>query len=203
MRRILVFALIMLITALGIVALVNFSTPTPGNATSKPGSSNSSATLANCPTPTPGNARMTIASPAFGNCQMIPKIYTCDGENINPALNFSNISQRAKSLALIVDDPDAPAGTWAHWIVFNIQPTTKKIEQNSVPAGSTMGTNSFGKSEYGGPCPPSGTHRYFFKLYALDTMFKADTQTTETTLMNEMHGHILDQAQIVGLYRRA
>jgi hypothetical protein len=146
---------------------------------------------------------MTIASPAFGNCQMIPKIYTCDGENINPALNFSNIPKRAKSLALIVDDPDAPAGTWTHWIVFNIRPTTKKIEQNSVPAGSTLGTTSFGKPEYGGPCPPSGTHRYFFKLYALDTTLKADTKTTETALVNEMQGHILDQAQIVGLYRRA
>jgi Raf kinase inhibitor-like YbhB/YbcL family protein len=214
MRRNVAFALIMLlITISGIVALVSLSILTPVNAASKPGSSNSSATLANCPastlgntrtpTSTPGNARMTIASPAFRNCQMIPKIYTCDGKSVNPQLIFSQIPHRAKSLALIVDDPDAPAGTWVHWVVFNVRPTTKKIGQNSVPTGSTLGTTSFGKPGYGGPCPPSGTHRYFFKLYALNTILKADTKTTKATLVKEMQGHILGQAQMIGLYRRA
>ncbi len=201
MRRNLVFALVMLITVLGIVtmrecystenapvALASSSISTPGNA--------------NCPTPTPGIAGMTISSPAFGNCQMIPKIYTCDGQNINPSLIFSNLPQSTKSLSLIVDDPDAPNGTWVHWIVFNILPTTTNIAQNSVPTGSTLGTTSFGKPGYGGPCPPSGTHRYFFKLYALDTTLKADTKTTKARLEKEMQGHILDQAQLVGLYQR-
>ncbi len=212
MRRILVLTLFMLITVPGIVTVTECYSIEKATA--------ASVTLAistlgnvNCPTPSPENTRtstptlgiasLTISSPAFGNCQMIPKIYTCDGQNINPPLLFSNIPQSAKSLALIVDDPDAPAGTWVHWIVFNMPPTTIKIAPNSVPTGSTLGTTSFGKPGYGGPCPPSETHRYFFKLYALNTTLKADTKTTKATLVKEMQGHILDQAEIVGLYRRA
>ena len=216
MKRNLVLALVMLIIVLGIVtvreyhpigsatvALASSSISTPGKAIPKLVAGDPSATLANCPTPTPGNTSMTISSPAFGNCQMIPQIYTCDGQNINPSLIFSNIPQGTKSLALLVDDPDAPNGIWVHWIVFNISPTTTKIAENSVPSESTLGTTSFGKTGYGGPCPPSGTHRYFFKLYALDATLKADTKTTKTTLVKEMQGHVLDQAQTVGLYRRA
>jgi Raf kinase inhibitor-like YbhB/YbcL family protein len=204
MGRNLSFVLVMLITVLGIVtviecystekatvALASSSILTPGNA----------RTL----TSTPGNAGMTISSPAFENNQTIPRIYTCDGQNINPSLIFSNIPQSTKSLALIIDDPDAPPpnSPWVHWVVFNILPTTTKIAQNSVPTGSTLGTTSFGKPGYGGPCPPSGIHRYFFKLYALDTTLKADTKTTKAKLEKAMQGHILDQAQTVGLYQRA
>jgi Raf kinase inhibitor-like YbhB/YbcL family protein len=212
MRRILVLTLVMLITVLGIVtvtgrysiekataASVTLAISTPGNVNCPTPTSGNTKT----PTPTLGIASMTISSPAFGNCQMIPKIYTCDGQNINPPLLFSNIPQNAKSLALIVDDPDAPTGTWVHWIIFNMLPTTTKIAPISVPTGSTLGTTSFGEPGYGGPCPPSGTHRYFFKLYALNTKFKADTQTTKDKLEKEMQGHVLDQAEIVGLYRRA
>jgi Raf kinase inhibitor-like YbhB/YbcL family protein len=192
MRRNLVLTLVTIITVLGIVTMREcYSTE------------KTTVALASFPTATPGNTRMTISSPAFENNDTIPRIYTCDEQNINPSLIFSNIPQRAKSLTLIVDDPDAPNGTWVHWTVFNIPPTTTNIAENSVPPESTLGTTSFGKTGYGGPCPPSGTHRYFFRLYALNTVLKADTKTTKATLEKEMQGHILDQAEIVGLYRRA
>ena len=191
MRRNLVLALVLLVTVLGIVIGREFY-PTK----------KATFALASLPTSTPIRAGMEISSPAFENNHAIPKIYTCDGKNINPSLLFSNIPQRAKNLALIVDDPDAPAGTWVHWIVFNIPTTTKEIAENSVPAGSTLGITSFGKPGYGGPCPPSGTHRYFFKLYALDTIIDASRKTTKAILEAEIQGHIIDQAETIGLYQR-
>ena len=109
--------------------------------------------------------KLTISS-VFSNNETIPKKYTCDGDDINPELAIKGVPEEAKSLVLIMDDPDAPVGTWDHWIVFNI-PVTAKIEENSIPG--TEGVNSFRRQSYGGPCPPSGTHRYFFKFYALDT----------------------------------
>src|SRR3989344_873103 len=112
---------------------------------------------------------MNLSSPAFEHHQPIPAKYTCDGENINPLLQFSDIPDSTKSLVLIMDDPDAPAGLWVHWTIWNIDPGTAEIAENSVPPGSIEGVTSFGKPGYGGPCPPSGTHRYFFKFFALDT----------------------------------
>jgi len=191
MGRNLVLALVLLATVLGLV-IVREAYPTKKAAVA----------LASLPTSAPRRASMKISSPAFKNNRMIPKIYTCNGKNINPSLLFSNIPQPAKSLALVVDDPDAPTGTWVHWIVFNIPTTTKKIAENSVPAGSMLGITSFGKAGYGGPCPPSGTHRYFFKLYALDTLLKSNKKTTKATLGGEIQGHIIDQAETVGLYKR-
>jgi Raf kinase inhibitor-like YbhB/YbcL family protein len=143
-----------------------------------------------------------ISSSAFDHKELIPVKYTCDGMDMNPPLTIQNIPPEAKSLALIVDDPDAPRGMWVHWVVWNIDPGTKEIKENSVPAGAKQGMNDFGKSDYGGPCPPSGTHRYFFKLYALDTTLNLGPDTTKATLEAAMKGHIIAQAETIGLYKR-
>ncbi len=149
------------------------------------------------------NSDMTITSPAFKNFERIPKDYTCDGEDINPPLDFSDIPEETQSLVLIVDDPDAPFGTWDHWIVTNIDPTTTGVAPNSVPAGGTQIMNSFGKLEYGGPCPPPGKdHRYFFKLYALDTLLDASSIQDKPTLLAFMKNHTLASSELVGLYSR-
>src|SRR3989344_1940186 len=141
---------------------------------------------------------MKIQSSAFNNNETIPVKYTCDGENINPPLSFSDIPSDAKSLALVMDDPDAPSGTWVHWTVWNIDPKTIEI----VPQNAIEGTTSFGKPGYGGPCPPSGTHRYFFKLYALDNTLQLSASSTKEDLEKAMEGHIIGQTDLVGLYKR-
>jgi len=150
----------------------------------------------------PTNSMLTISSSAFEPEQMIPKQYTCDGGNINPSLIIKGAPSEARSLTLIVDDPDAPNGTWVHWVVWNIDPTAKEISENSVPAGSVEGITSFGKPGYGGPCPPSGTHRYFFKLYALDTILDIPASSKKEELEKAMQGHIVDQAELMGTYAR-
>lgn len=145
---------------------------------------------------------MKLASSAFSHNQAIPAKYTCNGENINPPLSILDVPQNAKSLVLIMDDPDAPAGTWVHWIVWNIDPTTKEIAENSVPAGAIQGKTSFGSVGYGGPCPPSGTHRYFFKLYALDATLSLSPSAIKPDLEKAMNGHILEKTELIGLYSR-
>lgn len=145
---------------------------------------------------------MKIASSAFDHNQSIPVKYTCDGENTNPPLTFSGVPKEAKSLALIMDDPDAPIKTWTHWVVYNISPKTTEIAENSVPARAIEVPTSFGKPGYGGPCPPSGTHRYFFKLYALDTTLSAGSVNSAKDLEKAMEAHILEQVELVGLYSR-
>jgi len=145
---------------------------------------------------------MKISSPAFGHNQSIPPKYTCDGENVNPPFMISGASEGTKSFVLINDDPDAPMGTWVHWTLWNIGPKTTEIGENSVPAGTVEGITSFGNSGYGGPCPPSGTHRYFFKLYALDTTLDLDVKAKKIDVEKAMEGHILDRAELVGLYKR-
>jgi len=145
---------------------------------------------------------MEIKSSAFTHNQKIPSKYTCDGDNINPPLTFSNVPKEAKSLVLIVDDPDAPAGTWVHWLLWNLKPDTSGINENTVPAGSVSGTTSFGNFKYGGPCPPSGTHRYFFKLYALDATLSLEPRAAKQDLEQAMKNHILTQAELIGLYNR-
>jgi len=145
---------------------------------------------------------LTISSPVFENNGSIPGKYTCDGENVNPPILIENVPNRTKSLTLIVDDPDAPVGIWVHWVLWNINPETKEIKDNSVPKGAQQGMNDFRKHNYGGPCPPSGTHRYFFKLYALDTIITLSSNATKADLEKAMKGHIIEQAQIVGLYKR-
>jgi Raf kinase inhibitor-like YbhB/YbcL family protein len=144
---------------------------------------------------------MKITSSAFGNNLKIPSIYSCDGENINPPLSFVDVPTNAKSLVLIMDDPDAPNGTFVHWILFNIDPKTIEIKENSVPQSALLGITSTGKPGYVSVCPPQGTHRYFLKLYALDTTLNLNSPN-KTALEKEMQEHILDQAEIIGLYSR-
>lgn len=146
--------------------------------------------------------QMKITSSAFANNQMIPSKYTCDGGNVNPSLEISDVPKSAKSLALIMDDPDAPAGIWVHWTLWNIDPKTSEIAEHSVPPGAAQGVTSFGKPGYGGPCPPSGTHRYFFKLYALDLRLDLSEAASKAELEGAMREHILEQSELTGLYSR-
>ncbi len=145
----------------------------------------------------------SLHSPAFDRQQQIPRKYTCDGNDINPPLRIEHIPMAAQSLALIVDDPDAPRGTWVHWVLWNIDPSRSEISEGSVPAGAVEGVNDFGNLGYGGPCPPSGTHRYFFRLYALDAAIPLDKGITRKDLEKAMKGHVLGQAELIGLYSRS
>jgi Raf kinase inhibitor-like YbhB/YbcL family protein len=145
---------------------------------------------------------LKLTSPVFENNSPLPPRYTCDGENINPPLAITNVPQRAKSLALIFDDQDAPRGSYVHWIVWNIDPETKDIKENSVPEDAVEGTNDFKKRNYGGPCPPTRAHRYVFKLYALDIRLNLESRSTKADLEKAMKGHILAQAQIFTSYKK-
>jgi len=145
---------------------------------------------------------LTITSQAFTDKGMIPSRFTCDGQDVNPSLEWGTMPTGTRTLALIMDDPDAPVGTWVHWVVWNIQSDTRNIKENSVPTGAFQGLNSWKRNAYGGPCPPSGTHRYYFKLYALDTALNLPRTTTKAELEAAMHGHILAQGEIMGNYRR-
>ncbi len=145
---------------------------------------------------------MKFSSPAFGNQQSIPSKYTCDGDSINPPLSINDVPSTAKSLALIVDDPDAPMGTWVHWTMWNIDPKITEIGENSVSVGAVQGLTSSNKNVYGPPCPPSGTHRYFFKLYALDTLLDLPSNSDKAALEAAMQGHVLESAELMGTYQR-
>jgi Raf kinase inhibitor-like YbhB/YbcL family protein len=145
---------------------------------------------------------MKITSSAFADKQNIPSKYTCDGENINPPLSISNVPLKTKSLVLIVDDPDAPAGVWTHWTLWNIPPDSQIIPEGSEPSSAVQGKTSFGTNKYGGPCPPSGTHHYYFKLYALDSVLNLPEKTDSDNLQKAMSGHVIEQTQLVGLYSR-
>jgi len=147
--------------------------------------------------------QMKISSIAFEQNGQIPKKYTCDGSDVNPPLKFEGVPAEAKSLALIVDDPDAPVGTWVHWVLWNIDPKTSEIKENSVPKSAKQGMNDFRKHDYGGPCPPSGTHRYFFKLYALDITLNLGPNATKGDIESSIKGHILANAELIGLYKRS
>lgn len=155
-----------------------------------------------------GGYAMDLESPAFSQGGMIPAKYSCDGADVSPPLSWNNTPSGTKSFALICDDPDAPVGTWVHWVYFDIpagvSSLAEHIETKEIPSGGgRQGLNDFRKVGYGGPCPPSGVHRYYFKLYALDTMLnlRAGT-TTKTQLLKAMEGHILTQAQLMGMYKR-
>ena len=145
---------------------------------------------------------MNIASSAFKEGEAIPAIYSCEGRNSNPPLRFNNVPGTAQSLALIVDDPDAPMGTFTHWTMWNISPTLVEVPEHYAPAQETEGRNSSGGPGYRGPCPPSGLHRYFFKLYALDTMLDISTETDAIGLAEAMQGHIIATAQLMGTYQK-
>jgi Raf kinase inhibitor-like YbhB/YbcL family protein len=143
---------------------------------------------------------MKIMSPAFKENDSIPRKYTADDANVSPPLHIEDVPERAKSLALVVEDPDAPSGTFHHWVLFNINPRTADIHEGSVPVISTQGRTDFGDIEYGGPKPPSGEHHYFFNLYALDTVLSLPRGAKAEDLEKEMKEHIIDQASLMGRY---
>jgi len=143
---------------------------------------------------------MKLSSPEFENNDYIPKKFTCQGDDISPVLIIEDIPNEARTFALIVDDPDAPMGTWVHWVVYNIPATMSQIKEDSIPGIQVM--NNFGRVEYGGPCPPSGTHRYFFKVYALDVELGLKENSRKKDLEKAMEGHILDKAELIGLYKK-
>lgn len=154
---------------------------------------------------------LTLTSPAFQANQDMPSSTTCEGPNTSPALQWSNIPAGAKSLALIVDDPDAPDPkapkmTWVHWLLYNLPPDSKglpeAVAKKDLPAGTLEGTSDFKKTGYGGPCPPIGKHRYFFKLYALDTVLPDLKAPKKPELEKAMQGHILEKVELVGLYQK-
>jgi len=143
-----------------------------------------------------------ISTPAFNERRPIPERFTADGRNVSPPLNISGVPRGAKSLALIVDDPDAPMGTWDHWLVWNIKPDTKTIPEDSVPRGAVVGRNDAGTATYVGPSPPRGTHRYFFRLYALDTKLDLPPASDRRSLEDAMQNHILARTQLLSRYAR-
>jgi hypothetical protein len=150
--------------------------------------------------------KIKVASTAFKEGESIPSQYTCDGVNISPSLEWT-ATPGAKTLAIVCDDPDAPAGTWTHWLVYNLPGATMGVIENmpvqeKVGGGGMQGTNDFGKIGYGGPCPPKGTHRYFFKVYALDSELPLKPAATKDQLMKAMEGHVIAQGQLMGTYAK-
>ncbi len=145
---------------------------------------------------------LKIFSPAFEHQGKIPSTYTCDGANINPPLKIDRVPPETQSLALVFDDLDAPRGSYVHWILWNIPSHVKEIRENSVPEGAIQGLNDFKKNHYGGPCPPRRSHRYVFKIYALDCRLNLSPSSTKADLEKAMKGHILAQAQWIGVYQK-
>ncbi|KPK86992.1 MAG: phosphatidylethanolamine-binding protein [Bacteroides sp. SM23_62_1] len=150
---------------------------------------------------------MELFSSAFKHNDFIPRKYTCDGNDVSPPLTWEDSPDNTISFALICDDPDAPMGTWVHWVLFNLPPDTRLLPENlpedrKLPDGSIHGMTDFRRPGYGGPCPPRGTHRYFFKLYALDKMLDLEPGATKSDLVKAMQGHILAQCELMGKYGR-
>jgi len=148
-----------------------------------------------------------ITSSAFEDGGLIPAKYTCDGADVSPPLQWDAVPEGTRSIALICDDPDAPMGTWVHWVLFNLPSDAKELAENiptekTLPNGAKQGVNDFGRVGYGGPCPPGGTHRYFFKIYALDTEVGLQAGADKRRLLKTMEGHILGQDQLIGKYKR-
>lgn len=150
---------------------------------------------------------MIIKSSAFAEGDMIPPKYTCDEQDVSPPLEWKDAPAGTKSFALIFDDPDAPGGIWVHWVVYNIPSNIFQLEENIKPQQGSkdtilQGNNSWSRTGYGGPCPPKGTHRYYFKLYALDEILPFKPGMSKKELLNSMKGHILAEAQLMGKYKR-
>ncbi len=148
-----------------------------------------------------------LTSNAFNAGEAIPTQYTCDGDDISPPLQWSNPPAGTKSLVLICDDPDAPVGTWVHWVVYDLPPDLNSLPEGMPPdehpaVGGTHGINSWRRTGYGGPCPPGGRHRYFFRLYALDTTLNLEARASARQVRQAMEGHILAQAELMGTYSR-
>ena len=162
----------------------------------------------NPPRQSPGNTpeAMKLISSAFAEGQRIPRQYTCDGVNVSPPFEWSGIPKSAQTLAIIADDPDAPAGTWVHWVLYNLPAANIGMVENlpqdeTLKAGGFQGKNDFEKIGYGGPCPPSGTHRYFFKIYAIDMELPLKAGATRADVEKAMADHVVAQAQLMGTYR--
>lgn len=150
---------------------------------------------------------ITVTSAAFEEGGMIPRKHACDGADVSPPLAWTGVPAEAKSLALISDDPDAPMGTWVHWVMYNLPAGASELHESIPPEkelknGAKQGRNDFRRIGYGGPCPPGGTHRYYFKLYALDTVLNLPAGATKSDLLKAMEGHILAQGQLMGRYKR-
>jgi hypothetical protein len=151
--------------------------------------------------------KLDIKSAAFGEGELIPRKYTCDGSDVSPPLSWSQPPEGTKSMVLICDDPDAPMGTWVHWVLYGLPPDTLEIFENmaddkELSGGAKHGVNDFRKNGYGGPCPPGGTHRYFFKLYAVDTDVDLDPGATKDEVLSAIKGHVLAEGQLMGKYSR-
>ena len=155
---------------------------------------------------------LTLTSPAFTHNGAMPARLTCDGQDLSPELRWSGLPDETKSLALIVDDPDAPDPaaprmTWVHWVLYNLPPTASSLAEavapGALPAGTRQGLNDWGRTGYGGPCPPIGRHRYFHKLYALDTVLPDLGKPTKAALERAMKGHVLASTELVGTYQRS
>jgi Raf kinase inhibitor-like YbhB/YbcL family protein len=161
----------------------------------------------------PDTPKINLASTAFTEGGMIPKVYSCDGKDVSPPLAWSGVPEKAKSLAVLVEDPDAPGGTFAHWILFNVSPDVKSLDEG-VASGddaqlgapgkpASQGKNGFGKFGYGGPCPPVGPHHYVFRVYALDTTLDRAQGASREDLLRAMKGHVLGEGRLSGKYTRA
>jgi hypothetical protein len=146
---------------------------------------------------------LRITSPDFTQGASIPALFTCEGQNTSPTLVITGVPATAKSLALVVDDPDAPGGTFTHWLLWNIPPGTKKLPAGSVPPGVLQGTNDFGTRGYSGPCPPSGTHRYFFRLSALDTVLHLAAGASRDDFDTALRGHVLLTGELMGRFTKS
>ena len=154
---------------------------------------------------------LTLTSAAFENGKEIPAVHTCEGKDVSPAIAWSGVPSRARSLALIMDDPDAPDPAaprmvWVHWVLYNIPLSTvglpQAVKPDALPAGTSQGRNDWGRTGYGGPCPPIGRHRYFFKFYALDSLLPDLNRPTKAQLEAAMQGHVVEQAALIGTYQR-
>ena len=153
------------------------------------------------------NMEIKVTSTAFEQGGMIPAKYTCDGADISPPLKWDPVPEAAKTIALISDDPDAPMGTWVHWVLFNLPAGVTELPENVPPKekldnGAVQGTTDFRRIGYGGPCPPSGTHRYYFKVYALDTALDLTSKAEKKDVVKAMEGHIVGQGELMGKYKR-
>ncbi len=144
---------------------------------------------------------MKITSPAFDEGQMIPSLYTCDGENMSPPLQISDVPEGTKSLAIIMDDPDAPHGTFTHWVMWNIPPETTLIEENDWPDGAEQGLNDANELGYLGACPPAGIHHYHFKVFALNKKLNLEGEIQREDLVREIEGSLIEDAELTGLYQ--
>lgn len=150
---------------------------------------------------------MKLTSTAFSEGEMIPRKYTCDGPDVSPPLAWEDVPEKTQSLALIFDDPDAPIGTWVHWVIYNLPADARQLAEDTpktkiLPDGAMQGTNDFRRIGYGGPCPPGGTHRYFFKLYALKAITDLPPGATKAELLKAIKEHVLTECQLMGKYSR-